>query len=314
MTGPITLTVLGGYLGAGKTTLLNEILASPTEERIAVIVNDFGEVNIDAQLVRSRSSDTLELSNGCVCCSLVDGMSATMERVRAMRPAPQRALVEVSGVGNPGAVAAWGDLPGFRRGGSLVCVDPGTIEQHAADKWVGDTIRSQLESADAILLTKSDVRPADDVRRVRGWLQNRSGGAPLIDRAEVAAMLHKGFASAAPDRAAPVADRSAESTHLQRHTAWSVTFASPVAADHLSRALDELPAVVERVKGIVPVVGDGGPRRALINRAGGAFGLQDEGSWDGTAGRLILIAPVPPGEIQDPTGLLSALARRAETD
>ena len=76
------MTVLGGYLGAGKTTLINDLLSRAENQRVAVVVNDFGALNIDAELVRSRSEDTLELSNGCVCCSLADGMAAVMERLR----------------------------------------------------------------------------------------------------------------------------------------------------------------------------------------------------------------------------------------
>ncbi len=142
------MTVLGGYLGAGKTTLVNELLAGAVGQRVAVVVNDFGAVNVDADLVRSRSEDTLELSNGCVCCNLADGMAVVMERLRAMEPPPDRVLVEVSGVGNPAVVAGWGDHPGFRRDGVLVCADVETIRDHVSDRWVGDTVMEQLVGAD----------------------------------------------------------------------------------------------------------------------------------------------------------------------
>lgn len=307
----IALTALGGYLGAGKSTLLNEILDSPHSERIALIINDFGDVNIDAQLVRSRSADTLELTNGCVCCNLVDGMAAAIDRIRTMRPLPRLVVVEVSGVGDPATVAGWGDLPGFRRGGALVCVDPGTIERHAADRWVADTVRRQLRGADVILLTKTDVRPADDVARVRTWLRGIAPDAQLVERGDVAAMLRSGFAATAHRGTMPPDDEVSDSSHLQRHTAWTVTFASPVAPGDLERALRRLPEVVERVKGIVPVDQGEGPRRAVINRAGGVFELRDDGAWDRTPGRLVLIAPVPPGRIDDPTGDLTALALRS---
>lgn len=308
MTDPITLTALGGYLGAGKTTLLNEILAAPPVDRIALVINDFGDINIDAELVRARSADTLQLTNGCVCCNLSDGMATTMRRIRAMAPAPQLAVVEVSGVGDPSAVSAWGELPGFRRGGALLCVDPGTVQRHAADRWVGDTVRDQIERADAIVLTKRDVRPADELLAVRSWLRDRFPGVRLVDRADVSAMLLDGFGSATQQRVS-MAERTA-AAHVQRHTAWSVTFDIPVSAADLLEVLGELPEAVERVKGIVPIVTDGEPRRALINRAGGDFVLQDDGRWDGTAGRLVLIAPGPPRTVPDPSGDLKTLARQ----
>lgn len=309
MNQPITLIALGGYLGAGKTTLLNEVLSSPGHERIAVVINDFGDVNIDAQLVRSRSADMLELSNGCVCCTLADGMAATIERILAMCPSPQLAIVEVSGVGDPAAVAAWGELPGLRRGGALVCVDPGTVKRHAADRWVGDTIHQQLRGADAVLLTKTDLRTGEELAQVQAWLRDLVPGARIVSREDVPPMLRSGFSrNHTQQRHVPV-EPVAASSHVRRHTAWSVTFASPVVQKDLEQALTRLPTVVERVKGIVPIKSIDGMRRAVVNRAEGDFALCDDGAWDGTAGRLVLIAPLPPGEIADPTGELLEIAR-----
>ncbi|MGZ0220664.1 MAG: GTP-binding protein, partial [Acidimicrobiales bacterium] len=66
----IAVTIIGGYLGAGKTTLLNHLLAT-TDERVAILVNDFGELNIDASLIDAAEGNTVSLPNGCICCSLV---------------------------------------------------------------------------------------------------------------------------------------------------------------------------------------------------------------------------------------------------
>ena len=68
----IPVTILGGYLGAGKTTLINHVLSHALDVRVAVLVNDFGAVNIDASLISSRAEDTITLSNGCVCCTIQD--------------------------------------------------------------------------------------------------------------------------------------------------------------------------------------------------------------------------------------------------
>ena len=94
----VPLTVLGGYLGSGKTTLVNAMLRGAAGRRVAVLVNDFGAVNVDADLIRRRGATTLELSNGCVCCNLVDGMAQARITLAGLDPRPEYAVVELSGV------------------------------------------------------------------------------------------------------------------------------------------------------------------------------------------------------------------------
>ena len=100
----IEVSVIGGYLGAGKTTLVNHILREASE-RVAVMVNDFGEINIDETLIDSSNENTISLTNGCICCSLVDGFATALESVLSFRPRPTRLVIEASGVADPGTIA-----------------------------------------------------------------------------------------------------------------------------------------------------------------------------------------------------------------
>src|SRR5699024_12667755 len=111
----IELTVIGGYLGAGKTTLLNEILDRTDGERIAVIVNDFGTINIDAEIIAGDDGRTWEIANGCICCDLSDGMAAAIESIRAASPPGARIFFKVSGAGQPQAGARSADHPASSR-------------------------------------------------------------------------------------------------------------------------------------------------------------------------------------------------------
>ena len=182
----IELTVIGGYLGSGKTTLLNEILERSDGERIAVVVNDFGTVNIDAEILGPRSGRTWEIANGCICCDLSDGMAAAIEGIRQATPPVSRVFVEVSGVGQPDIVARWGEHPGFLRGGALVCADATSVRRDVKRKWVGETVLSQLRGADRLLLTKTDLVDDQARREVEDWLVSMMGHeVEIIERQQI---------------------------------------------------------------------------------------------------------------------------------
>ena len=107
--GRIPFTVIGGFLGAGKTTLLNHWLADPQGERLAVLVNDFGAINVDAALLRPEGDpadpQVMALSNGCVCCSIGGDLADALARVMDRRPSVDRIVVEASGVSDPWRIA-----------------------------------------------------------------------------------------------------------------------------------------------------------------------------------------------------------------
>ncbi|WP_019158344.1 CobW family GTP-binding protein [Brevibacterium senegalense] len=160
------LTLVGGYLGSGKTTLINRFLASPDAGRTAVVVNDFGDVNIDAALIRAAGADTLELTNGCICCQITDDVQTTMAGLAA-RTDIDAVICEVSGIGDPSQLGTWRSYPGFRPGPVVVCADAGATEARLTDEYVEDVVRAQLASADVVLVTKADLMSADQVERVR---------------------------------------------------------------------------------------------------------------------------------------------------
>ena len=90
---PIPLVVLGGYLGAGKTTLLNQLLLNATGRRVTVLVNDFGEINIDAALIRERGADVIQLENGCICCSIGGRLAEALTAIDAQAERPELLVI-----------------------------------------------------------------------------------------------------------------------------------------------------------------------------------------------------------------------------
>jgi len=134
MTGStLPLTVLGGYLGSGKTTLLNHLLTQADGIRVAVLVNDFGEVNIDAALITGHDGDTISLSNGCMCCKMADGFAAAIAEILKQANRFDHVIVEASGVAEPGKIAQTGQAFGLKVDGVLVVVDAEQVRNQAAN-------------------------------------------------------------------------------------------------------------------------------------------------------------------------------------
>jgi G3E family GTPase len=178
---PIPVTLIGGYLGAGKTTLVNHLLRERGGRRIAVLVNDFGELSIDDELIEARDATLLRLAGGCVCCSFGSDLMAALLQLRDMQAAPEHILVETSGVALPGAVARMlGLLQGLQLDAVLVLADAETLRERAADRYVGELVQQQLQEADLIALNKTDLVPPGQVDALRGWLGELAPQARVV--------------------------------------------------------------------------------------------------------------------------------------
>lgn len=155
----IPLTVIGGYLGAGKTTLINHLLTSETTRRLGVLVNDFGAINIDADLIERHDGETLALSNGCVCCSIRDDLGAALESLRPKNI--DHVLIEASGVAQPAKVADYGlTWPGYDLAGTVVLVNAKALKTQLQDKYIGKLVATQLQQADLLVVTRDADLPS----------------------------------------------------------------------------------------------------------------------------------------------------------
>src|SRR3546814_14188272 len=96
---PIPITIIGGFLGAGKTTLVNRLLTTSSGERLAVLVNDFGAINIDADLIQSHDGTTIALSHGCICCRIGDSLITALLELLALEIPPDRIVIEARQLG-----------------------------------------------------------------------------------------------------------------------------------------------------------------------------------------------------------------------
>lgn len=296
----LPFTVIGGYLGAGKTTLLNNLLSQAAGLKIAVLVNDFGEVNIDAELIASHDGGTISLTNGCLCCDLSNGFAAAINGVLKRADALDHIVVEASGVAEPGKIAHYGQMYELPLDGVLVVVDAEQIRDQAANKYVGDTVRRQLAQADLIVLNKTDLASADALAGLRRWLAQHAP-APVYETSYAEVPLEILFGRAgqlASGKGQPQDHGSIPLTrghlhdHAIRYKTWTLERNRPVRRDALERLANRLRKDIFRAKGFVTFM-DAPERRYLYQQVGGRWTLDDLGPDSGFDGRtrLVFIGP-----------------------
>jgi G3E family GTPase len=247
MTPPIPTIVIGGYLGAGKTTLVNHLLRTAAGRRIAVLVNDFGDLAIDADLILGAEGGLVSLAGGCVCCTIGDDLIGVLETLLARQPRPDLLLIETSGVGLPGAVAQTaGLLADLFLEGIVVLLDAETIQAASADRYLGDTIIRQMAQADLLLLNKTDLLEEADLARVRAWLSGLALPAPIIetDHTQLPGDLVFG----------PVTSPKASQNHAHAETLFKTGVFhpdGPLDLDKLGRDLSNPRSGILRAKGVL---------------------------------------------------------------
>ena len=252
----IPVLVIGGYLGAGKTTLINKMLSDATQ-RIAVVVNDFGSVNIDASLIRERHNDTIELTNGCICCAVGESLANVLFTILERSELPDVVVIEASGVANPAAVAAFAHIDGFHHLGNVVLIDALHAADTAKDPLVGRTFALQAQAAHLLAITKSDEAEEPVLTHVHNLVSSLAPTTPIVlaSSATLASLIMD------------IGLGSGMSVN-EVHNSFSTTTLSHVSAQdevQLRSFVQNFPVTVVRAKGIVELA-DG--TRRLVQKVG----------------------------------------------
>jgi G3E family GTPase len=169
----IPVTVLTGYLGAGKTTLLNRILSEPHGKKFAVIVNEFGEIGIDNDLVVNADEEVFEMNNGCICCTVRGDLVRIIEGLMRRKGKFDAIIVETTGLADPAPVAQTFFMD--ENVGAKTRLD--AVVTVADAKWLKDRLKdapeakNQIAFADVIVLNKTDLVSADELRDVEGHIR-----------------------------------------------------------------------------------------------------------------------------------------------
>ena len=256
---PRPFTVLGGFLGAGKTTLVNRILRDAAGTRYAVLVNDFGSVNVDAGLIAAHDGQTIALTNGCICCSLSDGFVQTMLRLMQDPGAFDHVIVEASGVAEPGRIMDFARLdPLLAPDAILTLVDADAVLDRLADPRIGDIVARQIAEADILLLNKTDLVGPAQQESVTARLRGLNRRAPILACRDAdldpEVLLGTGLSPEAASRL---------ETHGHAHEQAAPFHAAvvrhdiPVGRDAFRRWAEALPGDILRGKGRVALTGEG---------------------------------------------------------
>ena len=266
----LPITLVAGYLGAGKTTLINRILSENTDRKLAVMVNDFGAINIDARLIRARGDGVMQLANGCICCSIQSDLKAQLRELLRTPELPEHLVIETTGVSDPARVAAVLQHPGLKEttriDAVVTLVDLGNEQGHA-DPLFG----LQVEVADILILNKVDLVTDADLARFRTRWTFPALRVLEAVRAEVSLDLILGFD--APDREAP-------NTPTPDHGFWTAAWqpAAPLDYAAFKHAVASLPANVFRAKGFL-YLKDMPDEKVIFQQVGSRTEFVKAGPW-----------------------------------
>ena len=245
----IPVTLIGGYLGAGKTTLVNHLLRNASGRRIAVLVNEFGDLPIDRDLIETRDDDLITIAGGCICCSFGSDLVAALMALKSRAAAIDHIVIETSGVALPGAVVqATALLPNVAIDGVIVLADAETVEARARDRYMGDTILRQLAEADLILLNKTDLVAVDKATSLASWLASEAPRARVlaVQNAQIPIELALGLQT---DRLG--ARGSARPHDTSRYESFAAEPRAITDIDRLCARLSDSALGILRAKGVV---------------------------------------------------------------
>ena len=322
----ISATIVTGFLGAGKTTMIRHLLENAGGRRIALVINEFGDIGVDGEILKScgvescREDDIVELANGCICCTVADDFLPAIEKLMKRADRLDHIVIETSGLALPKPLLKAFDWPEVRArltvDGVIAVVDASAVAegrfvddaqalaaQRAADPSLDhdnpleEVYEDQLLCADIVVLNKTDLLSSSEVARVAAEVRAAARGATKVIAAhegrvdpDIALGLR---ASAEDDIAARPSHHDAEAEH--DHDDFDSFVLDVPALSRPDAFVERLAEVarqhdVLRIKGFLDVTGK--PMRLLVQGVGARFRQHYDRPWrpgEGRQGRIVVI-------------------------
>ena len=283
----LTVDIITGFLGSGKTTLLKQVLARGMgDKKVAVIVNEIGEIGIDGRAIECMNVEQMiELDNGCICCT-VNYQFGMAVRSIIETVDPHLLIIETTGLANPYPLAEEIRNTGLRLDAIVTVVDAANVDRSMKEAAV---VADQIDAADFIVMNKTDLVTPRELKKAEKRVRRMNGRALMLETTFGALDAEVLFATSASthrerlDRDAAHACAGDECGHEQHHhgtsgkghldtdaiSAFSFESAMPLDRDRFERMLRKLPDSVYRAKGMVHFKGEGWP--SLFNYTCGRY-------------------------------------------
>ncbi len=293
--GGLPVTIITGFLGSGKTTLLNQILQNKQNLKVAILVNEFGDINIDSQLLVSYEDDIVELSNGCICCTINDGLVKAVQRILERVERLDYLIIETTGIADPLPIVltfVGSQFKDFTRLDSVITViDAANFTPEHFDSEVAF---KQITFADILLLNKTDLVSQEKLTELETYLRSIKKNPRIIQtqyaRVQLPLILDVSLTQEDNYYLEERKDREHHSHHLVNDGFVSVSFQSdrPFDVYKFQKFLcEQLPKEVFRAKGIIWF--SGSQLRHIFQLCGQRSDLKSEPWSNPPANQLVFI-------------------------
>ena len=282
----VPVTILTGFLGAGKTTLLNYILKQQHGYKFAIIVNEIGKIGIDGQLVENAKEEIVEVSNGCLCCTVRKDLVKGVQNL-IKRGGFDYLLIETTGIADPGPVAqTFLNIPQLQQHVQLdsiiTVVDAEQIEKQMRDV---ETAREQIAMADFLLINKTDLVDEAQLQKIEAKARELNPHAQLFrtNHSEVNLKELLDMHAFDLDRKLTVDPEFLNELNQRHHhdiISFSFTFDRPFIVESFEKFVQELSEKeqVFRSKGFLAISGN--PRRAIFHGVNNRFTIMWDRLWE----------------------------------